>query len=737
MATTLTPPTEDTDVLDTSLLLGDELSGSTPVPGQQIPSEDDEGPIEVPLRPLIVAAFSMLGTALTVGGIFGSWGARLLCVVAALVGIGWSWVCARSRRRQSMQLLLPVVAFGLAVLSVTIGSAAGPSHLPSLVRDAIDAGRALRPPIPFDAGWRPILVAVMVLLGFAAGTAGTTLERPRLALVIPLPLLGLTAISQPKSGEALAGVLAVVPVIAGLTVLFGDQGGVSGLTREFEFRRIVKAVVYLAGILAVIVMLNSTNVLFPAPAYDPAQKAQKPKPIPLNAADDRVLFEVDGPITGPWKVGSLDDYDGKTWRLPPFNPKSFVKVPPDGVIDAARNGDVTVKFTIRDFGDNTNLPGVTGPTKIVLTGGQKLVFDPRAGSFRVSSGRVPGGLVYTESLPTYPTQDQLFDATAGTHLDPVYRKIPKAPPAVKALLEQAPSDPFHRVDFLLKKLTAVEVAVGSGTPKDVTPHKVETILVGNHEGSPFELVAAQAMLARWAGVPSRIGFGFDGSQQEGGVNTVRPRNASQWLEVNFAGRGWIPIITQPPKAKAELNNDEAKFDKNIEAGDAVAVQIYVPIKVRSYRALYQQIRDILRTILPLLLLVGAGRLSLPYGQKSLRRARRQRWARERGPSAEVAVEYCELRDLATDLGVGDPYATPIEFLDYVVEDDEHEEFAWLVTKALYGELRDEMTPTDVAAARALADSLRRRLLRAQPLQTRVLSYLTRLSLQQPYSKEVP
>jgi hypothetical protein len=350
---------------------------------------------------------------------------------------------------------------------------------------------------------------------------------------------------------------------------------------------------------------------------------------------------------------------------------------------------------------------------------------------------VPAGLTYTEYLPKYPEQDALFTATAGTGLDKVYRQIPKAPPAVRALLDEAPQDPWHRLDYLLKKLTAVEIAVGAGTPKDITPHKIETILVGNHEGSPFELVAAQAMLARWAGVPSRIGFGFDGSQAEGGVNTVRPRNASQWLEVNFNGHGWIPIITQPPKAKAELNNDDAKYDPSIEAGADVAVQIYVPIKVRSYRALYQQVRDALATVLPLLLLVVAGRLALPYGQKSLRRARRQRWAREHGPAAQVAVEYCELRDLATDLGVGDPWATPIEFLNYVVEDDEHEEFAWLVTKSLYGEMHGTTTATDVAAARELADSLRRRLFRAQPLQTRLLSYLTRLSLQQPYSTEVP
>jgi hypothetical protein len=529
----------------------------------------------------------------------------------------------------------------------------------------------------------------------------------------------------------------VVPVIAGLTVLFGDQGGVSGLTREFELRRIVKAGVYMVGILAVILVLNSTSLLFPAPAYDPAQKPQKPKPVPLNAADDRVLFEVDGPITGPWKVGSLDDYDGTAWRLPPFDPKTFKQVPADGVIDKTRQGDVHVKFTVRDFGTNASLPGVTGPTAIDVKG-QKVLFDPRGGAFRVPSGRVPAGLVYTESLPTYPTPEELRAASpSGTSLDKVYRQIPSAPPAVKALLDEAPAGPWDRLDYLLKKLTAVEVAVGTGAPKDITPNKVQQLLVGNHEGSPYELVAAQAMLARWAGVPSRIGFGFDGNQQEGSVFTVRPKNASQWLEVYFSGKGWVPIVTQPPKAKASLDNQDARFNPTIQAGDDVAVQIYVPVKVRNFRALYQQVRDTIRTFLPLILLLIAARLAMPYGQKTWRRATRQQWARTRGPSAQIAVEYVEFRDLTTDLGIGDPYATPIEFLNFVVEDDEHEEFAWLVTKALYGELYEETGPADVAAARQLADSLRQRLFKAQPLQTRVLSFLSRLSLERPYSAEVP
>src|SRR5205807_2402096 len=135
------------------------------------------------------------------------------------------------------------------------------------------------------------------------------------------------AISQPKDGQALAGLLAVLPVVAGLTVLFGgDNGGVAELSKEFELRRVVKAAATLAPLVGGVLLLNSTSLLFPKPVYNPAQKPQKPKAVPLSAADDRVLFEVDGPITGPWKMGSLDVYDGTAWRLPPFDARKLKSV---------------------------------------------------------------------------------------------------------------------------------------------------------------------------------------------------------------------------------------------------------------------------------------------------------------------------------------------------------------------------------------------------------------------------
>jgi hypothetical protein len=90
-----------------------------------------------------------------------------------------------------------------------------------------------------------------------------------------------------------------------------------------------------------------------------------------------------------------------------------------------------------------------------------------------------------------------------------------------------------------------------------------------------------------------------------------------------------------------------------------------------------------------------------------------------------------------DLNVGDPYATPLEFLGRVEPDDEHTEFAWLVARALYGDLAVTVTDVDARIAEELSASLRRRLFRGQPFQSRVLAVLSRASLKYPNTTELP
>ncbi|HZU74866.1 MAG TPA: transglutaminase domain-containing protein [Acidimicrobiales bacterium] len=750
MTDTLEPAAPVETIAAPSLLAGDDRSGApgaapeAPAPSTgpaPAPEEEQATTAAVRFRPLLVAMLASAATALTVGGIFGSWGARLFGTVAALIGVAWAWLSLRyPARRTVLSFGMLPVAVVLGFLTLVVGAGSSSGGFMSQISAAVHSGRLLRPPVPFDAGWRPLLLMILMFVGFASAWVGAALDRPQTALVIPLPLLLLAAISQPSDQQLLAGLLAFVPLVAALAVLFGGDGrSASQLTRQFELRRAVRGLALLAPAVVFLILLNQTSFLFPKPIYNPQSKPQKPKAVSLATVPDTDLFEVKAPITGPWKTGDLDVYDGSNWLLPPYQTKDVKPVPASGEVRSTSGPTVTVSLTTRDLGTTPVLPGVVGPVSISAPG-QNLLYDGRTGTFRMAVGRVPANFTYQVTLPKYPTPDQLRGAgSLPRGFDKAdYLHVPSPPPAVKTLLSEAPLNPFDRMSYLLARLSQVEIAVGGGSPSPVTPSKVQRILAGNHQGSPFELVATEALLARWAGVPSRIGFGFDGVEPVNGVNTVRPKDAAQWLEVYFPGHGWLPIVTTPPRAQASLNNDKnVKYNPAIQPGANVAVNIFVPVKIRDLKALYQQVRTVLLQILPLILLLVALYLALPSAWRLGRRLRRRRWAAARSPEAEVLAEYCEMRDAATDLGVGDPYATPIEFLDHVAEDDEHGELAWLVTRALYGDMAGATTPDDVEVARRYSRSLRRRLAAAQPLQSRVLAALSRASLREPYDDELP
>src|SRR5207248_9899368 len=172
---------------------------------------------------------------------------------------------------------------------------------------------------------------------------------------------------------------------------------------------------------------------------------------------------------------------------------------------------------------------------------------------------------------------------------------------------------------------------------------------------------------------------------ESGVETVRPKNAAQWLEVRFDGFGWIPLLDVPPRAQADLQNKDKDDDRILPSTD-VAVQMYVPVEVDNPRLLFARVRAVLLRLLPFVAVVLLLFLAAPAVAKAVRRRRRERWGEALGPRGRIAVAYPELRDAATDRSVGDPFATPIEYLDLVEEDAEHRELAWLVTRSLYGDM---------------------------------------------------
>lgn len=691
-------------------------------------------------RSLAVSGIASLAAAMAIAGIFGSWSARAVAALGVGIGTGWVWLTLRAKRRTVVvQALLPVAAtfVGLLLILTTQGPSRG---LGRLVADAVSEGRLLRPPVPFAPGWRLVLVLMLAVIAFGNGWVATALNRPRLALLMPVPITFLAAISQPKESELASGLVFFALLLAATAILFsGNRGDLAVLTRRYERKRAVRGVAAGGLVVVLLVIASRASFLFPAPAFDPANKPQKPRPVPLSAARDRVLFEVDpgsSGIKGPWRLGVLDVFDGRAWRLPPFSADRLRPVPRGGAVTAGAGG-AAVSFVIRDLGKGAVLPGLSTPRQIEAEG-INLLIDPRTEIFRVKTGSVPPGFAYTMSTVAYPGESALDSARIPDVGFEEQLEVPSPPEAVQALLSAAPPSPWSRLKILRDELYEVAVAAGPGLPTDVPPQKVQDLLAGSHEGTPFEIVAAEALLARWAGVPSRIGFGFDLFNEEKGKLTVRPRNGANWLEVYFEELGWLPLVGTPPKAKESLDPDNnTRFDPTVAPGDEVGLELFIPIEVTSLRRLYERIRAAAAMAIAAGLGAWLVYASWPALLK-LRRARKRRtWAVGQGLRAQVAVEYIEFRDLTTDLGLGEPRDTPLEYTKRLVDDAEHDEFAWLVTRSLYGDLASTVDEHDVEAAGEMARSLRRRLLEAQPFHNRVLALIARSSLRQPYTLEAP
>jgi hypothetical protein len=558
-------------------------------------------------------------------------------------------------------------------------------------------------------------------------------------VLVPLPIVAIAAISVPDDAKLASGILALILFAIGLAMLSGvESEDAQSRSLAFELRRAARALPLLAGITVALILLARANILFPAPLYDPTQSAQKPKAIPLSAVPDRVLFTVESSVTGPWRMGSLDVYDGSDWRLPPFADNRIREVPETGIVDSELKPGVKATFVTEGL-TGAVLPGLPNLVGLVAEG-PILAHDKRTGVIRLANGSIGAGLKYTVTAARIPTVEDLNKITADPpkEIEGVstqrFLDIPPAPAGVLREIQSAPhSSKWATFDAVRTKLLDTVVASGAGTPTSVPASRVDEMLTGDPEASPFEIVAAQAMLARWVGIPSRIGYGFDGGDKVEGVLEVRPRHGATFVEVYFPGHKWLPIIGTPKQAATSLGNTPSQRPREIGASDDVAVQLFVPFEVDPRNYLFQQIRSVLVVVVPIVFGLVLIYFLYPAFVKLARRSRRRRAANRAGPAARIALAYAEWRDLCTDFGYRYPSDTPLMFLQRVVPDEEHMELAWLITRTMWGDLRTDYSEDEALIAEELSRSLRRRLSQAHTWTLRTISIFSRLSVRSSYA----
>ncbi|MDT7538976.1 MAG: hypothetical protein QOI82_2561 [Actinomycetota bacterium] len=707
-----------------------------------LPDAPPEEPVEAPVGAGLTCASALLATSAfgwIAGSVFRGVLPRGVGLLAAGLGVGVVLLSTRVRRPSLVQYAGAGAAFVLGALLVA-PFAAGGTDLPSLVVDAIRSGGLGQPPVAFDPGWRFLLVIAVALLGQTSAGLALAYGRPRVATAVVLPFVIGGSLLQPPGSELSGTLIALLLLVASMAVSYGADLAADGASSGgFELRRLARgaaALVVLGGLLG---GASQIGFLFPPPSSQQVVPPMRPPTPP--PAKDRVLFTVtsDRPMT--WRLGTLDVYRDTAWLTPPYDVSSLVPV--NGPVPRSdkdtrgplpTQGSTTVRYTLGDYGSKA-LPGAADPLAVR---GKGIVYDPRTQALRTLDTRLRRGTSYQVTVPPLPSGAALTNAPPPPARLASFLQAPPPPPEVTALLADAPTELFARLQFVRRAYFAKVVAAGAGNPLDVPPSRVVEMLQGK-EASPYEITAGEALLARWAGVPARIGYGWYGGQPTKDARTVeiRPRNGATWLEAYFEGSGWVPIVGTPPRAKSSLRPGQRNNDPSVRPTDELALVVYAPVQQSSVRLAYVYFRYYALRALPgglvALLLV----VFYPGAVKLVRRLLRRRAARRLGPTARIAASYAELRDLATDLNVGGPALSPLELVDRVAPDAEHRELAWLVTRALWGDLGRDLQQGDVDAAEEMSRSVAKRLRQAQPAFSRLSAVASRSSLNDPWTRELP
>jgi len=601
-------------------------AAATPHNGDEQPeiatATDERYARQASLRPLVAVAFPVLGAAVMVGGIFTGSSGRVYAAVAGLLGVALAASVQRLARPSRGYPLILGGLFGIGLVMLLPTGVLAVVHVRALVDHAVASGAASRPPVPLLPGWQAVIGWLMGTAGFVAAWLAVMLDRPALGVVAPLPLAAIAAISVPASAQAPSGVAVLVLFAISLGLLsssetVGEDGERPPLA--FEVRKAIRSIPVIAAVCGLLIVALRADFLFPHPAIDPAHEAQRPRAVPLSEVQDRVLFSVKSSISGPWRVGSLDVYDGLDWRLPPFADSKLRRVPTDGIIDHDLQPAVKADFRIREL-TGAVLPGLPNTTGI-LASGPRLAYDARNGNIRTAEGQVTPNLRYSVVAAALPSVQDL-DLVTLPIPDPIrpFTQIGAPPPAVVDLIAHAPTTSKWRAfDFLRTYVLDNVVANGPGVPTSIDAARVQDMLAGSREGSPFEIVAAQAMLARWIGVPSRIGYGFDGGVAAGDELEVHPSNGATFVEVYFAGYKWLPVIGVPRRAKAKAGNTAQKTDPNVQPSDDISIQVFAFQATEPGSSTLATVRRILAIALPVGLAGGAAYLLWPALAK--RRAR--------------------------------------------------------------------------------------------------------------------
>jgi transglutaminase-like putative cysteine protease len=269
---------------------------------------------------------------------------------------------------------------------------------------------------------------------------------------------------------------------------------------------------------------------------------------------DEIAFRVRADRPALWRGEVFDTFDGTGWTssseerlgLSRQWEDEALHVPPEAVPSTSTGERITQTFTMAADQPNVLLSAYAAERVYFPSGG---LFVDADGAIR-SPITLDEGLVYSVvSAP--PVTDPAILATAlpVDPSDPAFERFLQLPASTPERVHDLASSIVRGGTTQVEVVRAVESWLQRNTAYDLgvarEPAGVDAVdhfLFETRRGFCEHIASAMAVLLRSVGVPTRLvaGFGPGARNPFTGYQEVRFSDAHAWVEVYYAGIGWVP-----------------------------------------------------------------------------------------------------------------------------------------------------------------------------------------------------
>ena len=640
---------------------------------------------------LLLATCTLVTASVPFLAVYGDATGLLAAVAGVVTGVALAWATA-TRRLSALPTVAVVGAVHVALGPFVVpGVGSWPGSVRTVLASTVTVWRdtlTLALPLSPYAGTGVLAWLTALVCAVAAGRL-LLAGHPHLATVPPLVLLGTavawgghdTAAPSVAGGFTVAGVLALwtretmrshrrdVDEVMGR----GD----SGLARVHRHDYVTAGVVL--GVVAVLVAVvapaapHARTVLRDA-VEPPLDLTQYATPLSLvrvletDMAATSLLQVSDLPDGARIRIASLDSYDGLTARIGEDSSGSarFQRVGHRSVLAGVDAAVPATEVTLTVEGYTFPwLPTVADTVSLVPAGprapvlAETLYHDSFSATAIVTAGTAQGDVFHEDVVPApVPAESWLSTlALADVPLGTV-EEVPSSVSALASTIVGSGSEPLAQVRALQQALRTSYYSDGTESPSQPGHGAARLAAMAEADslvGDDEQYSVLMMLMCRSLGIPARVVMGFDPAV-DGDATDVTGEDVSAWVEVAFAGAGWVPFEVTPDRDQVPQQQTTQKVS------NPEPQVLQPPLPVQEPAQLPPDYEDTDETgsderdgrALPTAVLVAAGVLAalvLPVltvlAAKTWRRSRRRR--APDGVSRALGA-WDEVVDAARDLG---------------------------------------------------------------------------------------